>query len=200
MENYSISRILYLDWDVHHGNGTQNTFYHDPRVLFMSVHQSPAFPGSGYLDETGEGKGAGYTVNVPLPPGSGDEEYGAVFREIVVPLADAFHPELVFVSAGQDAYHDDPLAGMKLSFNGYANMARTVREIAEKHCDGKIVLFMEGGYNLRGQAEAVVTTLAELGRWDRPVKQETVHGGGRTDSRAMDIIAAAKRKNALLKD
>jgi acetoin utilization deacetylase AcuC-like enzyme len=198
IEKYGISRILYLDWDVHHGNGTQETFYQDPRVLFMSVHQSPAFPGSGYIDETGKGEGSGYTVNVPLPPGSGDEEYAAVFREIVEPLADAFKPELLFVSAGQDAYHDDPLAGMRLSFAGYANMARHVREIADRHCEGRVVLFLEGGYHLRGQAEAVVTTLSELGQWNRPLKQETVHKSGSIDSRAMDIITAARQASTLI--
>ncbi len=198
INNYGIKRILYLDWDVHHGNGTQECFYHDPRVLFMSVHQSPAFPGSGYTNETGAGEGAGYTANVPLPPGCGDAEYAAVFSEIVVPLAEAYQPEIVFVSAGQDAYHDDPLAGMNLSYAAYANMARHVREISDKYCGGKTVLFMEGGYHLRGQAEAVVTTLAELGRWERPLKQETVYSGGASGNRAADVIAEAKKNSPLL--
>ncbi|MDW7649875.1 MAG: histone deacetylase [Bacillota bacterium] len=171
-EEFGLSRILYIDWDVHHGNGTQKAFYHDPGLLFASVHQSPAFPGTGPLHETGAGEGEGYNVNIPLPPGCGDREYARVFREVIRPLADRYKPELILVSAGQDTYHDDPLAGMRVSFDGFADMARQVRDLAKDHCDGKVVLFLEGGYHLRGQAEAVVTILSEMGEWGRPVRNE----------------------------
>jgi len=192
-EEFGVSRIFYLDWDVHHGNGTQKIFCHDPGVLFISVHQSPAYPGSGHLHETGEGDGAGYNVNIPLPPGSGDEEYSRVFKEIVRPLADRYRPEVVFVSAGQDLYHNDPLAGMCLSYQGFAEMAGHVRDIAEGYCAGKTVLFLEGGYHLRGQAEAAVTVLAEMGRWGRPVKDEPVPKSRHLYDDPGRIIAEVKR-------
>jgi acetoin utilization deacetylase AcuC-like enzyme len=196
MREFGLERILLVDWDVHHGNGTQAAFYSDPRVLFICVHQSPAYPGSGYTDETGSGEGVGYTVNVPLPHGCGDAEYSAFFDGVVTPLADAYRPQLVMLSAGQDAYHDDPLAGMRLTFAGYAAMARKLKTVAEKHCDGKIVVCMEGGYNLKGQAEAVVTTLAELGGWDRPVKTENVPSS--TKKEALALIAGVKEQSLAL--
>jgi acetoin utilization deacetylase AcuC-like enzyme len=169
---FGLKRILIVDWDVHHGNSTQKVFYHEPDVLFVSVHQDPAFPGTGHLHETGAGEGAGYNVNIPLPPGCGDPEYSRVFAEIIRPLADRFRPELVMVSAGQDTYHQDPLAAMRLSFRGFAQQARHIREIADTYAEGRVVLTLEGGYHLRGQAEAVATVLAELGGWDRPVSDE----------------------------
>ena len=171
---FGVSRILYIDFDVHHGNGTQKAFYHDRGVLFFSVHQNPAYPGTGHSHETGAGEGVGYNVNVPLPPGCGDEEYNRVFEEIVRPLADRYQPELILVSAGQDIYHDDPLASMSVTYQGFANIARHIHQIAEKHCGGKTVLFLEGGYHLRGQAEAVATILSEFGGWERPIKDEPV--------------------------
>ncbi|EEG77142.1 histone deacetylase family protein [Dethiobacter alkaliphilus] len=171
-EEFGLSRIMILDWDVHHGNGTQKAFYHDPGVLFVSPHQSPLFPGTGHLKEKGEGAGEGYNVNIPLPPGCGDEVYSQVFTEIIRPLADRFRPELLMVSAGQDSYHNDPVASMNLSFAGFAMMARHARQIAEEYCDGKVVLTLEGGYHLGGLAEAVVTILSELSGWDRPLNHE----------------------------
>jgi acetoin utilization deacetylase AcuC-like enzyme len=171
-EEFGVKRILILDWDVHHGNSTQKVFYHDPGVLFISVHQSPAFPGSGHIGETGAGEGVGFNVNIPLPPGCGDPEYNQVFEEIVRPLADRYQPELVMVSAGQDTYHNDPLASMRLSYRGFAEQARHVREIADQYAGGKIILTLEGGYHLRGQAEAVATVLSVLGGWERPVNSE----------------------------
>ena len=171
-EEFGLKRIMILDWDVHHGNGTQKIFYHDPGVLFVSVHQNPAFPGTGHIQETGKGAGEGYNVNIPLPPGCSDPEYDRVFSEIIRPLADRYQPELLLVSAGQDAYHDDPLASMLVSYKGFANMARHAKEIAGEYTGGKIVLTLEGGYHLRGQAEAVVTIMSELGNWGRPIKEE----------------------------
>jgi len=196
IKEFGLERILLVDWDVHHGNGTQAAFYHDPRILFLCAHQSPAYPGSGYTDEIGSGEGAGYTVNVPLPAGCGDLEYNAFFDEVVVPLADVYRPQLVMLSAGQDAYHDDPLAGMRLTFAGYANMAWKLKQIAQKHCNGKIAICMEGGYNLKGQAEAVVTTLSVLGGWERPIKNENVPATTRND--ALALIAKVKEQSLTL--
>lgn len=172
-EEYGLKRILILDWDVHHGNSTQKVFYHQNSVLFISVHQNPAYPGTGHICDTGAGAGAGYNVNIPLPPGSGDTEYSRAFTEIVRPLAERYQPELVMISAGQDSYHGDPLAAMALSYSGFAEMARHAKEIADCFAGGKIVLTLEGGYHLRGQAEAVITVLSELGNWGRPIKVES---------------------------
>jgi acetoin utilization deacetylase AcuC-like enzyme len=199
VKEFGLSRILFLDWDVHHGNGTQDSFYHDPEVLFVSVHQSPAYPGTGHLHETGAGRGLGYNVNIPLPPGCGDNEYDMAFSEVIEPLAAAYRPEVVMVSSGHDTYHADPLAGMNLSFRGFANMARHVREIAETFCDGRVVLFLEGGYHLQGQAEAVVTILSELGRWGRPVREEEVRACGPAFGDPRKAIAAAREHSPLLK-
>lgn len=198
LEEYNLSRILYLDWDVHHGNGVQKTFYHDSRVLFVSIHQSPAFPGTGHVNETGEGEGQGYTVNIPLPPGCGDHHYAKVLDEIVIPLADKFQPELLMVSAGQDAYHEDPLAGMCISFEGFAYMARHAKQIADKYTGGKAVLFLEGGYHLRGLSEAVVTILSEFGGWERPVNQEPAPNMTPMYDDPDAIIEAVKRVSMLL--
>jgi len=199
MKEFGVSRILFLDWDVHHGNGTQKAFYHEPEVLFASIHQSPAYPGTGQIYESGAGRGVGYNVNIPLPPGCGDDVYDAVFREIIVPLAASYRPEVVMVSSGHDTYHGDPLADMRLSFHGFANMARHVREIAETYCDGRVVLFLEGGYHLQGQAEAVVTVLSELGKWGRAVKEEVVTSGGPDFSAPRKVISAVREHALLLK-
>lgn len=195
-EEYGLKRILILDWDVHHGNGTQKTFYHQDNVLFISVHQSPAYPGTGHIYETGAGAGAGYNVNIPLPPGSGDAEYSRAFIEIVRPLAERYQPELVMISAGQDAYHGDPLATMALTYKGFAEMARHAKEIAGP-AGGKIVLTLEGGYHLRGQAEAVITVLSELGNWGRPIKEEPALPAEPVYDDPERIIAEVKRHHNL---
>ncbi len=155
-------RILIFDWDVHHGNGTQDIFYNDPRVLFISVHQWPHFPGSGLYHEIGEGAGAGYSVNVPFPPGAQDGDYAAVMERIVWPLADAFAPDAVLVSAGFDAYERDMLGGMRVTVDGFAYMAGQIARIAENTGRGPC-LVLEGGYHLDGiaqAAEAVIRTLS----------------------------------------
>ncbi len=165
MREYKLERVLIVDWDVHHGNGTELIFYHDPRVLFFSVHQSPAYPGTGAADEVGASKGKGYTINVPLPPYSGDDDYEQIFREILVPVCDEYKPQMVIVSSGYDAHQNDPLAGMVLSSQAYGMMAGIVKEIANKHCGGKVVLLLEGGYNLNALAESVFHVLNTLAGW-----------------------------------
>lgn len=200
MSEFNVEKILYIDWDVHHGNSTQKVFYHDPRVMFVSVHQSPAFPGTGRIEETGEGKGRGYNVNIPLPPGCGDEEYKAVFEEIIVPLAEAYRPEVVFISAGQDIYHNDPLADMQVTYRGFAQMTRTMREIADTFCGGKTVLFLEGGYHLQGLGESVTTILSELGGWERPVSDEAASAHYRADhQKVRELLSVVRSLNPLLK-
>ncbi len=152
---HGIQRVLIVDWDVHHGNGTQHTFYDDPSVLFFSTHQSPHYPGTGRPDERGRGKGEGTTINVPMSPGEGDEEYRQVFQRVLVPAADAYQPELVIISAGFDAHRDDPLASMGLTEQGYRDLTRLVADIAQRHCRGRLLSSLEGGYNLKALSASV---------------------------------------------
>ncbi len=146
---YGISRVLIVDFDVHHGNGTQDVLYDDPSILFISTHQSPLYPGTGMIGETGQGAGTGYTLNIPLPAGVGNTGYATVFDEIVLPAARRFAPELVLVSAGFDAHWADPLANMRLSLAGFSTLTRQLITLAEEVCDGRIVFVLEGGYNLQ---------------------------------------------------
>lgn len=143
-------RVLIVDWDLHHGNGTQHMFYERPDVLYFSTHQYPYYPGTGGASETGRGDGEGYNVNVPLPPGMGDNEYLMIFREILEPVIEQYKPEFILVSAGFDTYFEDPLGGMKVTPEGFAKMTRFLTDAAEKHAGGKIVFILEGGYNLDG--------------------------------------------------
>lgn len=152
---HGIERVIIVDWDVHHGNGTQHTFYNDPSVLFFSTHQSPHYPGTGRATEQGEGKGLGLTVNVPMSPGEGDDAYREVFETILVPAADAFKPEFVIISAGFDAHRDDPLAGMALTEEGYEALSRIVLGVARRHCHGRVLSCLEGGYNLTALSASV---------------------------------------------
>ncbi len=162
---YGLKRILIVDWDVHHGNGTQNAFYEDPSVLFFSIHQSPGYPSSGSLREIGQEKGRGYTINFPISPGCSDTDYQEVFSEILLPVARKFKPELVLISAGQDAHTNDPLASMRLTLAGYRWMTKQLKKIATENCAGRIVLFLEGGYDLKALSESILVVLDELAGW-----------------------------------
>jgi acetoin utilization deacetylase AcuC-like enzyme len=157
-----VDKILILDWDVHHGNGTQHSFEDDPSVLYFSTHQFPHYPGTGDWHEIGIGRGEGATLNVPMPAACGDAEYLAVFARVLAPVALAFRPELILVSAGFDAHRDDPLASMELSAAGYYGMAATVRALADELCGGRVACLLEGGYAASGLREGVGATLAAL--------------------------------------
>lgn len=147
-QKYGLERILVLDWDVHHGNGTEKAFYNDPNVAFFSVHQHLSFPNNtGYKEDVGEGKGKGYNINIPLPPGTGDAGYIAAFESIIAPIADEFQPELILISAGQDPGMFDPLGRMMMTADGFGQITDVMMRLADKHCDGKIVLCHEGGYS-----------------------------------------------------
>ncbi len=152
---FGLERVLIVDWDVHHGNGTQHAFEADPGVLFFDTHQHPLFPGSGLLDECGEGEGSGYTINLPLPPGMGDADLASIYARWLLPLADEYRPELVLVSAGFDAHAADPIGGMALSADGFAHLCALVRGIAEKHAEGRLGIFLEGGYDLAALGSSV---------------------------------------------
>ena len=145
---YGVERVLIVDYDVHHGNGTEAMFYNDPSVLFISTHQFPLYPGTGAVTDIGAGQGEGFNINIPLPPNSGDSNYLRVFEEIVWKAAERFVPELILVSAGFDAHWADPLAGMRVTLPGYAAMTSELVRMAERFCGGKIVFVLEGGYNL----------------------------------------------------
>lgn len=157
---FQVERILIVDYDVHHGNGTEAIFYNDPGVLFISTHQEGIYPGTGAVRDVGRGAGVGYTINIPMPAGCGDASYLRVFDEIVIPAARRYQPQLVLVSAGFDAHWTDPLAWMRLTLDGYATLAKKVYDVAQECCDGKIAYVMEGGYNL----DALANGMANLAR------------------------------------
>lgn len=167
-------RVLILDWDVHHGNGTQNTFLNRSDVLFCSAHQYPFYPGTGAAVEVGEGEGAGFTVNVALPGGQRDADYGAVFHDVFLPIAQQFKPQLVLVSAGFDAHRADPIGGMNVSERGFAAMTAAMKSLANEVCGGKLVLMLEGGYDLEALSMSVHASLEVL-------------AGHRTDSFAQGV-------------
>jgi acetoin utilization deacetylase AcuC-like enzyme len=156
------SRVMILDWDVHHGNGTNDIFYASPDVLFVSIHQSPLYPGSGSASELGEGDGRGFTVNLPVPPGSGDREFVSLIRDVAVPLLGRFEPELVLVSAGYDAHVADPLAQCDVTEGGFAAMAALMRDAAGA-AGVPLGVVLEGGYALDALARSVAATMDVLG-------------------------------------
>ena len=159
---YGAKKILIMDWDVHHGNGTQAAFYDDPTVLFISTHQFPFYPGSGAVNETGVGAGEGLTLNVPLPAGCTDAEYLQVFQDIVVPAAEKFQPDWILVSAGFDPHRRDPLGGMNVTEEGFGAMARLLLALANRFADGRIAFLLEGGYDLAGLRDSVAAVLAAM--------------------------------------
>lgn len=161
-KKYGLKRVLIVDFDLHHGNGTQHSFYKDRTILYFSTHQYPYYPGTGWYNETGEEDGKGYTVNIPLSYGMGDDDYEYAFRKVLVPIADQYSPEIILVSAGFDSYYNDPLGGMKVTEGGYATMTRILLDIAEKHCGGKVLCALEGGYDLSGLVMSVKAMIMEL--------------------------------------
>ncbi|MEW6173094.1 MAG: histone deacetylase [Bacillota bacterium] len=158
-QKYKIKRVLIIDWDYHHGNGTEAAFYAEPGVLYFSTHSAAGYPGTGWVERKGEGSGEGFNINVPLPDIAGDEDLKYVFQEVLVPVAAEYAPELILVSAGQDGYRDDPIAGMNLTAAGYGALAAMVREIADRSAEGRIAGVLEGGYDLEGLGECVSAIL-----------------------------------------
>jgi acetoin utilization deacetylase AcuC-like enzyme len=156
------TRVAIVDWDVHHGNGTQDIFWDDPNVLFTSVHQYPFYPGTGAPTEIGGDAARGATVNVGLPAGSGDPEYAMTFDRVILPAVTAFAPDLILLSAGFDAFEDDPLAGMRVTRRGFAALAARMRRLADTVAGGRLVVTLEGGYDLLGLAGGMTEVLASL--------------------------------------
>jgi acetoin utilization deacetylase AcuC-like enzyme len=159
---HGLRRLLVVDYDVHHGNGTQDAFFDDPEVLYFSTHEYPFYPGTGDYDEIGMGRGAGYTVNVPLPAGTDDAAYSRVFAELLVLVARRFQPELIVVSAGYDAHWMDPIGMMAMTVAGFGALAAMLRSLADELCNGRLVFALEGGYSLPVLGPAVVATLQAL--------------------------------------
>ncbi len=157
-----LKRVAVIDFDVHHGNGTQEAFWTDPRVLYVSSHRFPFYPGTGDLDEAGEGDGRGFTVNLPMPPGMGDGDYRRAYREIVEPIGRAFDPELVLVSAGFDAHRDDPLGGMSVTAAGFAELMDVCLTVASGAAQGRLVAVLEGGYDPDGVAESTAAVVGGM--------------------------------------
>ena len=159
IDKYGLERVMIIDFDVHHGNGTQEMFYDDPRVLYFSTHQAPFYPGTGLSDERGEGKAEGTTINVPLPALTGYETFEPVFRQVMAPAADRFDPQLILVSAGFDAHWHDPLGQMNLSTAGFAQLIGIIIEEAQFLCQGRLVFVQEGGYSLDAMGACVATCI-----------------------------------------
>jgi len=162
LANFNIDRVLIVDFDVHHGNGTQEAFYNNSKVLYFSTHQYPFYPGTGWVDEVGSGEGEGYTVNFPMAAGWGDEEYLRAFNEILIPVARRFQPQLILISAGFDPHWADTIAMMQVSITGFAQMVTVLNSLASELCREHLVFTLEGGYNLQVVASAVRATLDVL--------------------------------------
>lgn len=168
---HNLKKVLIVDWDLHHGNGTQNAFYEDDSILFFSTHQYPHYPGTGGAKEIGRGKGDGYTINVPLIAGCGDKTYKMIFEEILVPIARQFGPDIILVSAGFDAHHKDPLGGENLSCSGYAKLAEIVKSLADELCEGKLLFTLEGGYNLKALSYSILAVFKVIADLDVSINE-----------------------------
>lgn len=168
LRNHGLKRVFIMDWDLHHGNGTQHSFEERQDVFYSSTHQWPFYPGSGHWRETGRGPGEGFTLNVPMTPGKTDDDYLSVLDRVISPAARRFHPDFILASAGFDIYERDPLGGMKVTLDGFGHIAGMLKELAEELCGGRILLVLEGGYHVEAQAAGVLRILGRLERGDSP--------------------------------
>ncbi|MEX0999309.1 MAG: histone deacetylase [Thermodesulfobacteriota bacterium] len=183
-----LERVLVIDWDVHHGNGTQHIFEDSSKVLYFSSHQFPFYPGTGAAEEVGTGDGKGYTVNVPMEPGMGDNEFIKIFQEILKPIIEQYKPEFILVSAGFDIFFEDPLGGMKVTPEGFAKLTRQLTDQADRVCNGKIIFLLEGGYNLDGLWISTKEMLEEL-----LDKKRSEYDIGDAETKADDLIENIKK-------
>jgi acetoin utilization deacetylase AcuC-like enzyme len=184
------ARVAIVDYDVHHGNGTQHAFEADPHVLYVSTHQFPYYPGSGAADEVGRGAGAGFTVNIPLEVGAVSEDYQVVFQQIVVPVLRQFEPDLVLVSAGFDAHEDDPLGGMRLTAEAFGTMTTELRVVAEECCRGRVVAVTEGGYDLQALGASMDAAIHAL---NGPIEPPRWPTSGIGSNRGREAVVGVKR-------
>lgn len=194
-KRHGAGRVLIADWDLHHGNGTQHSFEEDSSILFFSSHQSPLYPGTGRIGESGTGEGEGYTVNVPCPSGFGDTEFVEIYKRILTPVAKQFKPDLVLVSAGFDTHKADPLGGMRVSAEGFGLLTGILMDIAAECCTGRLVLSLEGGYDLEGltcSVKSVLNTL--LGRGTGAVNENAGDDGKHLNEFLSHIKSQHSRK------
>jgi acetoin utilization deacetylase AcuC-like enzyme len=186
-ERHKLERVLVVDWDVHHGNGTQHSFERDPSVMYVSAHRYPFYPGTGALDEVGHGDGEGFTINIPFPSGFGDAEYIEAFHTVVEPIALQYEPEFVLISAGFDPHARDPLGGMRVTETGFAAMARSLLDVAERVAGGRCVAILEGGYDLHALSSSSAEVLRQLkGAASSPLPEMP-------PSRAAPVLEAVRR-------
>jgi acetoin utilization deacetylase AcuC-like enzyme len=189
---HGVARVAIVDFDVHHGNGTQHSFYGDPDVLFVSTHQYPFYPGTGAATETGTGDGAGFTVNVPLEGGCTDGDYALVFERIVVPVVDEFEPELVIVSAGFDAHERDPLGQMRMTAQGFATLTRHLAALAERYASGRLLAVAEGGYDLSALRESLEAVSDVLAVPSHSESSDTLASATGRGARAIEAVRVAQ--------
>ncbi len=193
LRNFKLDRVLILDVDAHHGNGTQEIFYGNDKVLYISLHQDPAdFPGTGFADEVGEGKGLGYTVNVPFPFRIDDQIYLETFNQIVVPIVRQYKPQFIVVSTGFDNHYSDPVASLSLSALSYVETFGKVLELASKFCMGRLVAVLEGGYSRSFLGRMAVAVIAKMAGIPYPIKDKQSVAGPRIRKRARKIIEEVK--------
>jgi acetoin utilization deacetylase AcuC-like enzyme len=189
-------RVMIVDWDVHHGNGTEDIFYADPRVLYVSTHQSPLYPGTGLVAAMGEHAGRGYNVNVPMPPGAGDDAYARVFTEVIAPVARRFQPHLMLVSAGYDTHWRDALAHMQMSLSGYTQLASMLAGLSDELCQGRMAVVLEGGYDLEVLSYGVLNTFHVLNdEAERAV--DPVGPSGQPETPVDQVIERVRRMHGL---
>jgi acetoin utilization deacetylase AcuC-like enzyme len=191
-KTYGAKRIMIMDWDVHHGNGTQDRFYDDPSVLFISTHQFPYYPGTGAVTEVGVNAGEGFTLNIPLPAGCGDAEYMRVFYDLVIPAGKKFAPEWILVSAGFDPHRRDPLGGMEVTEAGFTGMARLLLELADQYAGGKIAFLLEGGYDLAALRKSVAAVLEAMQQGSGLI-ETAKPGGGRIEPLIRKILQVREK-------
>ena len=190
-----LERVAIVDYDVHHGNGTQDTFYADNRVLFCSSHGAPLYPGSGDADEIGSGPGYGTTLNAPMPYNVGDSGYTTLYREVMIPALRRFQPQLILVSAGFDAHWDDPIGPHALTINGFSALTQMLRDAADELCDGRLALVMEGGYSLRALAAGASAALGVLLGLPQP---DSLGPAPTTEPNIQPLINGLKKQHPLL--
>jgi len=192
LQSRGIKKCAILDWDAHHGNGTQDIFYDDPTVLYFSTHQSPLYPGTGKIDEIGINEGEGYNINFPLKAGTTGKSFEFILDEIFIPVVREFEPDFVLVSAGYDAYFRDPLTNLNFTVETYANATRKVKELSEEICEGRLAFFLEGGYELKGLSYSVLATVSTL--VDSPIVIEPYRvGEQKVDEYVKDRVEKLKK-------
>jgi acetoin utilization deacetylase AcuC-like enzyme len=190
-----IDKVLILDWDVHHGNGTQHSFEDDPSILYVSTHQFPYYPGTGDAGEVGTGRGSGSNVNVPLPAGCGDAEYIGVFQRVLVPVIRRFAPQMILVSCGFDAHRDDPLASMNVTRDGFLAMTTIVRALVDELCGGRVCFILEGGYDANGLIEGTSAVLDGMLGTRHELPPNIDLEAGSSLRVVVDRVAAAQRSH-----